>query len=151
MQVDILKTVATDLMSIPPLVARGIRRKLIRTTLAEIDMNITPLHFEIMRLLEAEGALHAAQIGDRLQLARAQITQLIDKLAEYNLVSREVDAADRRIVNISMTDHGKTVLAEHKASIANAIRESMTGLSEDDLQTLSTSLRKVQEVLQKLD
>jgi hypothetical protein len=48
---EILEKVAIDLLSIPPLIFREIRRKLIKTTLADIDVDITPLHFEILRLI----------------------------------------------------------------------------------------------------
>ncbi|MBE0431101.1 MAG: MarR family transcriptional regulator, partial [Dehalococcoidia bacterium] len=77
---DILEQTAIDLLSIPPLVFRQIRRKLIKTTLAGLDAGITLHHVEIIRLLEKEGELHVAEIGDRLQIARAQMTALVDKL-----------------------------------------------------------------------
>jgi hypothetical protein len=49
---DILEKVAIDLLSIPPLIFRGIRRKLIKTTLAGTDVYISPLHSEVMSLLD---------------------------------------------------------------------------------------------------
>jgi hypothetical protein len=70
----ILEKVAIDLLSIPPLIFREIRRKLIKTALANIDVDTTPLHFEILRLLEKEGKLHVAEIGEKLHIAKAQMT-----------------------------------------------------------------------------
>jgi len=147
---DILEKVATDLLSITPLIFREIRRKLIKTTLADIDAGITPHHFEIIRLLEKEGKLHVAEIGDRLQIARAQMTGLIDKLVDLKLVKRQTDVADRRIAIITLSTHGKAVLEEHKTSIMNAIRETMKQLSDEDLKDLSDTLRKLQDTLSKL-
>jgi DNA-binding MarR family transcriptional regulator len=147
---DILEKVATDLLSITPLIFREIRRKLIKTTLADIDAGITPHHFEIIRLLEKEGKLHVAEIGDRLQIARAQMTKLIDKLVDLKLVERQTDVADRRIAIITLSTHGKAVLEEHKTSIMNAIRETMGQLSVEDLKDLSDTLRKLQDTLSKL-
>ena len=108
MQNDIRERSAVDLLTIPPLIFRGIRRKLIKTTLADIDVNITPHHFEIIRLLEEEGTLHATEIGERLQIAKAQMTKLIDKLADLNIVARKTDRADRRTINITLTGQGRT-------------------------------------------
>jgi len=147
---DILEKVATDLLSILPLIFREIRRKLIKTTLADIDAGITPHHFEIIRLLDREGKLHVAEIGDRLQIARAQMTKLIDKLVDLKLVERQTDVADRRIAIITLSTHGKAVLEEHKTSIMNAIRETMGQLSVEDLKDLSDTLRKLQDTLSKL-
>ena len=150
MRKDILERVAIDLLSIPPLIFRQIRRNLIKTTLAGIDAGITPHHFEIIRLLEKEGKLHVAEIGDRLQIARAQMPKLIDKLVDLKLVEKQTDVADRRIAIITLSTHGKAVLEEHKTSIMNAIRETMKQLSDEDLKDLSDTLRKLQDTLSKL-
>lgn len=150
MREEILEKVAADLLSIPPLIFREIRRKLIKTTLADIDAGITPHHVEIIRLLEKEGKLHVTEIGDRLQIARAQMTKLIDKLVDLELVERQTDVADRRTCIITLSLRGKVVLEEHRASIMNAIRETMGQLSDEDLQDLSDTLRRLQDTLAKL-
>ena len=150
MRKDILEKVATDLMSIPPLIFREIRSKLIKTTLAYIDADITPHHFEIIRLLDKEGNLHVAEIGDRLRIAKAQMTRLTDKLVDLKLVERQTDAADRRTCIISLSPRGQAVLEEHRASVMNAIRETMGQLSDEDLRDLSDTLRKLQDILSKL-
>jgi DNA-binding MarR family transcriptional regulator len=147
---DILERAATDLLSIPPLIFRKVRTKLVKTTLADVDAGITPHHFEIIRLLDKEGKLHVAEIGDRLHIARAQMTRLIDKLVYLKFVERQTDVADRRTTTIVLSTYGKAVLREHKTSVMNAIRESMGQLSDEDLRDLSDTLRRLQDILSKL-
>jgi DNA-binding MarR family transcriptional regulator len=150
MRSDILGKVAVDLLSIPPLIFRIIRRKLVMTTLADIDVDIKMLHFEIMRVLKEEGTLHVAEIGERLQIAKAQMTHLIDKLVELNLVAREMNSTDRRTLNITLTDKGRTVLEEQDTFIINAVRENMSSLTNAELEALSHSLRNLRDTLFKL-
>ncbi len=150
MRSDILERVAIDLLSIPPLIFRGIRRKLIKTTISDIDVDITPLHFEIMRELKESGTLHVAKIGEKLQIAKAQMTQLIDKLVDLNIVAREPDIDDRRTFNITLTVRGKTVLAEQKNRLISAVMETMSRLTDAELEDLSNSLRKLRGILSKL-
>lgn len=150
MREDILEKVAIDLLSIPPLIFREIRGKLIKTTLADIDANITPLHFEIIRLLEKEGKLHVTEIGNRLRIAKAQMTKLTDKLVDLKLVERQTDVTDRRTCMITLSPRGKAVLEKHRASLMNALRETMEQLSDEDLRDLSNTLRKLQDILSKL-
>lgn len=147
---DILEQAAIDLLSVPPLVFRQIRRKLIRSTLAGLDAGITLHHVEIIRLLEKEGDLHVAEIGDKLQIARAQMTALVEKLVTLNLVERRTDAADRRITILTLSDYGKAVWREHRAGLIKAMREAMEHLSDEELQDLSQTLRRLQEMLSKL-
>jgi len=120
MRGNILDSAIEDLFSVPPLVIRGIRRKLFKTALANIDVDISPLHFEIMKLLHEAGTLHVAEIGQRLQIARPQMTHLIDKLVDMDIVERQVDANDRRMIKIVLTDKGKTILQERESSKSSA-------------------------------
>jgi DNA-binding MarR family transcriptional regulator len=146
----ILDRVVEDLFSIPPLIIRGIRRRLVKTALANIDVDISPLHFEIMKLLNEVGILHVAEIGERLHIARPQMTHLLNKLVDAGMIERRTDTADRRMINIVLTHKGKTMLEEHNSSIRNAIRETLSCLTEGELEDLSASLRKLRSIFSKL-
>ena len=150
MRSDFLGDVAVDLLSIPPLVFRIIRRRLINTTLADIDIDIKFPHFEIMIVLKEEGTLHPAEIGEKLLIAKAQMTHLLDKLVELGLVERNMDPADRRTLNIVLTDKGKKLLETHENNILNAVREYISCLEEREIEDLSNSLRNLRDTLLKL-
>ena len=150
MRSEIIERVALDLLSVPPLIFRLLRRTLIKTTLADITADVKLIHFEILHLLKIEGKLHVAEIGEKLQIAKAQMTHLIEKLVELDLVARKSDAADRRILNIDLTAKGKNLLEEHENAMLNAVRDNMSSLSEKELATLSSSLRNLRDTLCKL-
>jgi MarR family 2-MHQ and catechol resistance regulon transcriptional repressor len=147
---DSMGRVALDLLSIPPLIFRLIRRKLVTDTLVESDPNFKLLHFEILRVLKDEGTMHVAKIGEKLIIAKAQMTHLIDKLAALGFVERETCPADRRTVNISLTKKGEKFLQEQDALILNAVRENMASLPDDELEALSSSLRRLRDTLFKM-
>lgn len=150
MRGDILDRITADLLSVPPLIFRGIRRKLLKTALDSINVDISPLHFEIMRLVKEDGTLHIAEIGERLQIARAQMTHLIDKLVEVKMVERQADSADRRMTNIVLTDKGSAFLEEHGGNIRKATKEILSGLTDEELADLSDSLEKLRDILSRL-
>ncbi|MCK4863060.1 MAG: MarR family transcriptional regulator [Dehalococcoidales bacterium] len=150
MRSDILGGVAVDLLSIPSLVFRIIRKKLINATLADIDVDIKFPHFEIMMVLKEEGTLHPAEIGGKLLIAKAQMTHLLDKLVGLNLVEREMDSTDRRTLNIALTDKGRKILEIHENNIINAVREYISCLEDGEIEDLSHSLRTLRDTLLKL-
>jgi DNA-binding MarR family transcriptional regulator len=151
MRDDIQKRVALDLLSVPSLVFRMVRRKVVMMTLADADVDIKLLHFEIMRVLKDKGTLHPAKIGEKLLIAKAQMTHLIDKLVELGFVKREMCSDDRRTINITLTDKGRKVLEEQDNLIINAMQENMSSLADEDLEDLSNSLRKLRDILYKLE
>jgi len=146
----ILERVAADLLSMPPLIFRLIRRKLVMTTLADADVDIKLLHFEIMKLLKEEGTRHPAEIGERLFIAKAQMTHLIDKLVDLGFVGREMGSSDRRTLNITLTEKGSRVMDEQDSLVINAVRDNMSTLTDKELETLSNSLRNLRDILFKL-
>ena len=150
MQREIPEKVALELLSIPPLIFRLLRRKLIKSAQEDIEADVRLVHFEIMHVVKEEGKLHVAEIGHKLQIAKAQMTHLIDKLVELGLVERQMDATDRRTLNIDLTEKGKARLEEHENAMVNAVRENMSSLTESEIVSLSSSLRNLRDILFKL-
>jgi DNA-binding MarR family transcriptional regulator len=147
---DHLIELSEDVLSIPPLVFRLIRKKLTETLIPDSDLNITPLQFEILKLLEKENTMHISEIGVKLQVAKAQMTKLIDGLEVLNFVERKASSADRRITNISLTGKVRGILQDDQNKVLLAIAGSMQSLSRQDLETLSISLRNIRTIMQKV-
>jgi MarR family transcriptional regulator, organic hydroperoxide resistance regulator len=150
MRDEILGRVNADLLSVPPLISRLIRKKLVMITSGDAEMELKIPHFEIMRVLKEEGILHPAEIGQKLLIPKAQMTYLVDKLVELNMVKREWGENDRRTINITLTDKGIRLLEEQDTMFTSAIRDNMASLSDAELETLSNSLRILRSTLLKL-
>lgn len=145
-----LERVSSDLLSILPIIFRSVRKKVTNARIADFEVEITPLHFEVLRLLDEQGTLHASEIGARLQIARAQITQIIDKLVTLKIIKRSTATLDRRTINISLTGRGSFFLKKHESILLDSFRESMSGLTNAELKELSESLGKIRDILVKL-
>jgi len=150
MRDKILNSVTEDLLSISPIIFREVRKKLLRTAMDNLDLDISPIHFGIMKLLYESGTLHVAEIGERLQIARPQMTHLLDKLVELEVVARNNSTADRRMINVVLTEKGKATFEEHDKNIRKAMRETLSCLTDKELDDLLESLRKVSDLLSKL-
>lgn len=150
MRGEILGRVAADLLSVPPLIFRLVRHKLVMTSLIDTDLDIKLLHFEIMHILKDDGTQHPAQIGEKLLVAKAQITHLIDKLVELGFVTREANLGDRRTLDITLTEKGRKVLDEQDNLVFNSLRENMASLTDAELESLVDSLRTLRDILFKL-
>ena len=150
MQKDLVKNVATDLFLIPAFSSRIVRSKFTKIALADMEVSLTPLHFEIMILLTEEGALPVAEIGKRLVLAKAHMTQLVDKLVEKEIAVREADPDDRRVTRISITEKGREILNKIHVRVSAALKKALSSLSENDLKNLTRSLSIIRDILPKM-
>jgi DNA-binding MarR family transcriptional regulator len=144
---DIIENVSKDILSIPPLVFRAVRNKITKNIISDFDLDITPHHFEIIRLLADNGTMHSSEIGEKLQIGKAQMTQLINRMVSLGIVERMIDETDRRTYNITLKKEAIKLLNEHKHTTFLAVEEIMSGLSDEELENLSVSLRKLRDIL----
>lgn len=148
---ELLQNVTQDLASIPGHTHRVIRSRLIRISAQENNKEITPLHHEVLKLLAEEGPLHCVEIGRRLQIAKAQMTKLIDRLSALQIVERRIDSGDRRMINVKLTSTGIDLLNRRKDDLRRAIEISMSSLTDSELEEFSASIRKVHDILSRLE
>jgi DNA-binding MarR family transcriptional regulator len=141
--------VSEDLLSIPPLISRLVRRKLNEIAIPNLDFNITPLQYEVMLLLEKEGTLCVSEIGERLHITKAQMTKLISKLVALNMVEKKVHPSDRRTINISLRGPARNKLKENKVIIIRAIQDILLLLTDKDMEMLSFSLHNIRDIFIK--
>ena len=139
-----------DLLSIPPLIRRGINRKVVKAAFDEVGEGIGVPHFEIMMVLEEAGTQYIAEIGEKLLIPKSQMTLLIDRLVSLEIVTRRTDETDRRMSNVSLTDKGKAILKEKDRVLRANFTEKLSRLTDDELRQLAESLRRLRDILSRL-
>lgn len=150
MNQPVFDEVIRDLLSITPLIRRDIQRKLVKTAFVHVEQDITLPHLEIMKTLNDEGSLHIAEIGEKLQIPKPQMTHLVDRLEKLEIAERKTDENDRRITNLSLTEKGLQIYHELDDTLHSSIREKLSCLNESELRDISASLRKLAEILAKI-
>jgi DNA-binding MarR family transcriptional regulator len=79
------------------------------------------------------------------------MTHLIDQLVDLDIVARHPDAKDRRVINISLTDDGKSVLKECRGIMKQSMRNKLSCLTPAELADLSMALEKLKDIGAKLE
>jgi DNA-binding MarR family transcriptional regulator len=98
--------------------------------------------YEALMLLSftRAGALPLGKIGERLQVHRTSVTNIIDKLEADGLVRRVPHAEDRRATLAEITDEGRAA-AKAATEVLNAESFGIASLPPRDLERLTTILR----------
>lgn len=87
-----------------------------------------------------------ARIAD---ITPGAITQFADVLVTKNLVTREEDRSDRRIVRLKITPSARNQMETIRKAFLNAATRKLAVLNTDDLKQLNTILGKIN--LERLD
>ncbi|HML04727.1 MAG TPA: MarR family transcriptional regulator [Methanobacterium sp.] len=108
-------------------------------------------YYQVLGILKKRGELPMSEIGRRVHISKSNMTSLIDKLVEDELVERMPDKNDRRVINIAITNKGKGLLLNWRKFSNNEIRKNLSGLSDDDLEKFYTSIENIRDILNKID
>lgn len=137
--------IAEELFDIVPVIGK----KLLKVQLDGAMGRLSRLHLATMRMLWEE-SLTVSELARRLVVPKSQVTRLIDHLVRLDIVARQPDARDRRVVNISLTDNGRAVLEEYRQVMKRSIKEKLSYLAPSELAELSALLAKLKEIGKKL-
>jgi DNA-binding MarR family transcriptional regulator len=108
------------------------------------EWDLTFPRYEALMLLSysRRGSLPLGKMGDRLQVHRASVTNVIDRLEAQGLVRRLAHEHDRRAVLAEITNLGRTVAAEATERL-NAERFGTAPLADEQLDEIFALLRPI--------
>ena len=105
---------------------------------------VTGSQMRAMRTLIRRGdPMWMSELADALGIVRRSATSVIDGLEQLGLVRRAEDPTDRRAVGVQLTEAGRKMMAEARRRRRSAAGQVLGSLSETDLTTLRSLLRRV--------
>jgi len=72
-------------------------------------------------------------------------------LTELGMVRRQYDTKDQRMINIRLTEKGKTTLERAERLLKDRLRARLASLEEGDVEKLADSLGDMAEILTKIE
>jgi DNA-binding MarR family transcriptional regulator len=106
--------------------------------------NITVTQYNVLRILNGQGveALTTSEIRCRMLDKSSDASRIVDRLAARSLVSKKTCPADKRLVDISISEKGIRLLNEIEKNIAQ-LDELVSKISVAEAMELNSLLDKV--------
>ncbi len=104
---------------------------------------LTLTQFGILESLYHLGPLNQSELGAKQLRTGGNITLVVDNLEKQNLVRRERDTQDRRTVIVSLTDTGRTLIADVFPAHVAAIVAEMEILTPEEQEMLAVLCKKL--------
>ncbi len=115
--------------------------KIVREDVKQYGLNIT--EFAVLELLYNKGDQPIQRIRERVLIASSSISYVVDKLEEKGCVTRIRNQQDKRIINASLTQQGRHIMDEIFPKHAETIQSTFSILTDEELQTLQNTLKKL--------
>ena len=103
---------------------------------------VTGPQYNVLRILRGAGGagLCRHEVSDRLVAQVPDVTRLLDRMEAMELITRERDTADRRLVTARITEAGLRLLADLDERIVEVHRRQLGHLGRDRLRALVDTL-----------
>jgi DNA-binding MarR family transcriptional regulator len=106
-------------------------------------LNLT--QFKILYLLKVKGDLKVSELAHGLSLTPPAVTGITDQLFSAGYIEKERAEKDRRVVYISLTSKGETMIEEIQTSQKEMLHHYFDVLAEGDIRHLQRIFTQLME------
>ena len=104
-------------------------------------VGLTPPQFYVLATIGYAGSLPFGEIGAKMMVTVSNLTGIVDRLEQKNLVLRKRDETDRRVVHVTLTDKGANLYKTTIPLFERSISEIFSSLDLPRQKELSALLR----------
>jgi DNA-binding MarR family transcriptional regulator len=105
-----------------------------------IDMDVTMTQLKIMFLLFVDGPKRMSDLASDIGVTLATATGLVERMVERDIVTRESQPDDRRVVLCCLSESGRISISRIWESAGNRMKELIQSLDTINLQSLTEAL-----------
>ncbi|MDD4924854.1 MAG: MarR family transcriptional regulator [Dehalococcoidales bacterium] len=104
-----------------------------RTAVSWVELSLTIPQLKSLFYISRHGKIKISGLASGIKVTPGNVTGIVDRLVEQKLLAREQDSNDRRILWLTLTARGKTLIDELREGSANELAKILEKLSEAEL------------------
>ena len=109
----------------------------------ENGVDITPDQWVILYYLWKQDGLSLGELANKTFKDNANITRMVNRMEQQNLVRKENDEKDRRYYSVYLTQHAKNIKDKVYESILKSTSIASTGLTDEEQKTFLRLLKSI--------
>lgn len=107
------------------------------------DLDITAAQWIVLKQLALVEGTTASSMCKCIGCDTGSMTRMLDRLEEKGLIRRERSTTDRRVIQLFVTDSGRTMLPAIVPRVVDSLNSALTDFSADELDSLKSMLRRM--------
>ena len=140
---ETLEKIARQVLTAAPV----FKKKLFRPDIEQTDNPIPLSYVQVLAALDEADRLSVSEISARFDIVKPNITPLIDRMINAGYVTRERNAADRRVVHVVILDKGREKVRDTVEALRVCMDAWAKELDAGKLETLSDALETIRQLL----
>lgn len=128
---------------------RRVYRKIKEELHSLLKEHVTLNEFMVLKLL-SESSMRSSDLSKILQVSASHITSVTDSLVEKGLIERRRSNKDRRVVDLILTEKGKSLIGRLKEIKSRFLKDQLDVFTEEERETLYKLFRKFEDHLNQM-
>jgi len=102
------------------------------------DAHLSPTQYNVLRILRSAGAAGMAchEVGQRMITRDPDMTRLLDRLEDRELIGRSRERQDRRVIRVRISNEGLKLLKDLDDDVRSMHRKQLSHLGEKRMRLL---------------
>jgi MarR family transcriptional regulator, multiple antibiotic resistance protein MarR len=113
----------------------------------EAEAKLSPLQILVLRILVEEGEISQNLLVKKMARDKAQVTRLVNTLAELKLLTKEQDMLDKRSFILKPSSEVRQIVTCFMAKEQQLVAEMVNGIASEDVEKLEALLKVMQDNL----
>ena len=125
-------------------------RRILHSMKSQIDEamephDLTAMQWQPLYIIANGLGTTSAELARRMQMDTGAATRMVDRMEQKGLVERIRCEADRRVVNLRVTDSGRKSAAVIPKAMCAVLNDHLDGFTADEVDALKGFLRRMLE------
>ena len=116
-----------------------------------LEFGLTGMQVILLLKLLKDGTSTIGALAEETRVARANISPMCKKLEQRGFLTRNRDILDERIVRISLTEEGLSVIGEIDQMIEEKIQSIIAGEKQETLEAIINGLKLLDILFEKIE
>ncbi|WP_407270564.1 MarR family winged helix-turn-helix transcriptional regulator [Radiobacillus sp. PE A8.2] len=109
----------------------------------EVHQELTTDQFSTLCYLRANQPCTSTDIAHEFSIGKSAVTAQVNRLFDRGFITRTRDHDDRRIVYLSLTEEGSTIVQEGKERLYEVLGNILSDFSQEDIEHFIQTLQKL--------
>ena len=118
---------------------------------AWMRLSLTVPQVKSLFYITNHGTTNFKNLAAALKVTQSNLTGVIDRLVEQDMVSRKENSEDRRMMLLKATDKGEALVTDLRERRISHLSQALSELNPEDLNTITKGLALLVEVTEAQD
>lgn len=142
---EILRSIISNVIVTLP----GYRKRVFRIPKIN-DIKLSYLQFGVIATVKRNSNISLNDLAQYFDMSKQQMSKIVDLLCSLNLLSRDINPNNRRMIMISLTKDGSSYINSVNEAIIEDLKDRLETLSQEKLKEIDYHLNAVSRLFSEL-